>query len=201
MSAFPLMLDGAQLRALVVGGGRVATRKARALAESGAHVRVVAPAISPEMRALAGPRIELLEREYAAEDVGDAMLVVAATDAREVNARVAADARALGRLVNVADAPDDGNCTTAAVHRAGEIVVAVTAGGVPAMAASVRDLVAARIDARYAAAADALAALRARILRERGSDAWRAALDDLLAGDFATTVESGALARRAAEWR
>jgi siroheme synthase-like protein len=195
------MLDGAQLRALVVGGGAVAVRKARALLDAGAQVRLVAPAVDDA--ALAGPwddRLTIERRPYAAGDVSDALLVVAATDRREVNARVARDARALGRLVNVVDAPEEGNCATAATHRAGDLTVAVGAGGVPAVAARVRDLVAARLDARYAASLDLLAALRRRLLAAGEGEAWREASRELVGADFCAVVESGALAERVVGW-
>ena len=52
MSAFPVALEGEAIRALVVGGGRVAARKLAALLESGAEVVVVAPELSPECVAL-----------------------------------------------------------------------------------------------------------------------------------------------------
>ena len=205
MSAYPLMLDGAQLVALVVGGGGVATRKVRALLESGATVRVVAPNVSEELAALAtdadrGPRLTIERREYASGDADAATLVIAATDRRDVNARVATDARALGRLVNVADAPEEGNCATAATHRAGELTIAVSAGGVPAAAARVRDLVAERVDARYAEVVERLVAIRRHTIAGRGSAAWRAAVEQLVGEDFCPAVESGVLMERLATW-
>ena len=202
MSAYPIMLDGARLEALVVGGGAVATRKVRGLLDAGARVRVVAPAVHDELAALAaaGSGLTIERRAYATGDAGRALLVIAATDRPDVNARVAADAHALGRLVNVADAPGEGNCTTAATHRAGELTVAVTAGGVPAAAARVRDLLAERLDGRYAEALDRLAALRRRVLAERGSAAWRAVVDDAVSEDFCPAVESGVLSTRLAAW-
>src|SRR5688572_10477426 len=160
MSGYPIVLDGASLRALVVGGGAVATRKVRGLLASGAAVRVVAPDIDLALRELAGSGLAIEERPYRGEDIGDALFVVAATASRSVNARVAADARARGRLINVADAPEEGNCVTAAVHRAGDLLVAVSAGGVPAVAARVRDCIAARFGARYATAVERLSQLR-----------------------------------------
>ena len=61
MSAIPIALEGSRLSALVVGGGIVGTRKAAALAASGAKVRVIAPAMSAELESLAatGDRVTL----------------------------------------------------------------------------------------------------------------------------------------------
>jgi precorrin-2 dehydrogenase/sirohydrochlorin ferrochelatase len=198
-----VLLDGVRITALVVGGGAVAARKALALLEAGASVRVVAPTIAGTLGELAErfPGLTLVRREYAADDVGVATLVVAATGVRAVNAAVARDALALGRLVNVADAPDEGNFVTAATHRAGALVVAVSAGGVPTAAARVRDAIARRFDDRYAAALESLAALRRRTLREGGSAAWRRAADALVGEDFCAAVESGTFDQRVASWR
>src|SRR5262249_36893092 len=128
VSGYALILDGARLTATVVGGGVVATRKVRALLESGASVRVIAPVIEPALRELrgAGAALAITERAYQTGDLADAMLVVAATDSRDVNADVAREGRSGGKLVMVADAPEEGNCTAPAVHRAGDLLVAVS---------------------------------------------------------------------------
>lgn len=202
MSAYPLMLDGAAIEALVVGGGAVAARKARALLAAGARVRIVATVASDAVRALADDaRCTLALRPYEPGDVAGATLVVAATDRRDVNARVAADARAAGRLANVADDPAAGNCATVAVHRAGDLVIAVSAGGVPTAAARIRDALAARFDDRYAAAVDALGALRRRLLASGDRAAWQRALDALVSDEFCARVERGGAAEEVAAWR
>jgi siroheme synthase-like protein len=204
VTGYPLLLEGSAIHALVVGGGRVAARKASALLDAGASVRVVAPRVGDELRIAAtrhGARLRLLEREYEPGDLGAATLVVAATERRDVNARVAADARAAHRLVNVADAPAEGNCATVAAHRAGRLVVGVSAGGVPNAAARIRDAIARRFDGRYAGALQALGELRARLLGAGDRAAWRRAVASLVAEDFCASVESGAFAERVAQWR
>jgi siroheme synthase-like protein len=190
VSAFPLVLDGARIRALVVGGGVVAHRKAAALLESGATLRVVAPSLSPEMRLLVDhPRVTVSEREYDTGDIADATLVVAATDRREVNARVAADAHARARLVNVADEPAEGDWVSVATHRAGPLVIGVSVGGVPTAATRIRDAIAERFDRRYVSALTALIALRRQVLDAGGTDAWREIDRELVGPDFCERVE------------
>jgi precorrin-2 dehydrogenase/sirohydrochlorin ferrochelatase len=190
VSAYPLVLDGARIRALVVGGGIVAHRKAAALLESGATLRVVAPSLSPEMRLLVDhPRVTVSEREYDTGDIADATLVVAATDRREVNARVAADAHANARLVNVADEPAEGDWVSVAMHRAGPLVIGVSVGGVPTAATRIRDAIAERFDRRYVSALTALIALRRQVLDAGGTDAWRQVDRELVGPDFCERVE------------
>ena len=201
MSAYPLMLDGESLVAVVVGGGVVATRKVRALVDAGATVRVVAPSISREIRQLAqgNARMTVAECPYEPSHLGDATLVIAATDDTELNARIADDAR--GRLVNVASAPELGNVATPAVHRAGDVVVAVTAGRLPSAASRLRDAIGQRFDGRYGNAVAALSSLRRALIAAGQRDRWSHAADALIGENFCELVESGELDARMAAWR
>ena len=195
------MLEGASLRALVVGGGRVAARKARGLLAAGASVRVVAPLTEPALDDEMRRELSIERREYVSGDIGDAMLVIAATSSRDVNAQVGRDARARGRFVTVVDAPEEGNCSSAAVHRAGDIVVAVSAGGVPTLAARIRDCIADRYAEPYAAIAAELGALRSRFLASGDRESWRRVVDTVIDQHFCEAVERGELADRMAPWR
>lgn len=203
MSAYPLVLEGSRLIALVVGGGRVALRKTTALLESGARVHVVAPRIDSGIEALQAQSgsLRITREPYDPGQLGDALLVIAATSDPRLNAQIAEDARIRGRLVNVVDAPELGNCSTPALHRAGDLVVAVSAGGVPNAAARIRDAIGERLDARYSEAVGELVTLRRTLLDEGRRDRWRDAAGALLAPDFCEQVESGRLVARIAEWR
>ncbi len=203
MSGYPLVLDGASIDAVIVGGGRVAARKAQGLLAAGARVRIVAPRISDALRALTGPgaRCRLIERPYAPADVEGATLVIAATDDPAINAQVASDARRAGCLVNVADDPAAGNCVTVAVQRSGDLVIGVSAGGVPRAAARIRDAIAARFDDRYAEALHALAGLRRRLLAAGDRAGWQRALETFVGEEFCARVEAGGFAAEVAAWR
>lgn len=201
MSAYPIALNGQRLRALVVGGGVVGTRKALALLEAGADVRVVAPEISAELaRVEAQNRLAVLRAPYGPDAIGDATVVIAATGSRDVNSTVAADARERGKLVNVADAPEEGDFHSMAVHRSGDLTIAVSTGGVPGAAARIRDSLAARFDARYEQALSALHSMRTR-LRAADTDAWDRAASDLVGKDFCEVVETGSLPEKVSAWR
>ena len=201
MSAFPIALNAQRVRALVVGGGTVGTRKAFALLEAGVSVRVVAPEVTPRLaQAEAENRIAVLRAPYAPDVLGDATIVIAATSSRDVNSLVAADARERGKLVNVTDAPDEGDFHTMAVHRSGDLTIAVSTGGVPTAAARIRDALAHRFDERYELALSALHQMRSR-LREADSDAWQRAASDLIGEDFCESVEKGAVPDEVSAWR
>jgi precorrin-2 dehydrogenase/sirohydrochlorin ferrochelatase len=197
------MLDGAALSAVVIGGGSVAARRATALAASGARVHVVAPEITPDIESLArdNAAVRLTRERYSSSHIDDALLVVAATDDSATNSLVAADARARGRLVNVASAPGEGNCITPAIHRAGDVVVAVSAGGVPRASARIRDALGRTYDERYADAVRELASLRRTMLDSGKRDQWSTAAAALIGDDFCSAVESGRFMDKAAEWR
>jgi siroheme synthase-like protein len=201
VSDFPIALHGERLTAVVVGGGSVGARKARALVDAGAQVRVVSPQVAPEIEEAERARRLIVTREpYRADQLEGAMLVVAATDSREVNAQIALDAHSRGMLVNITDFPDEGNFHTMALHRSGDVTIAVSAGGVPGAAARIRDAIAERFDARYERAISALRGLRSRLIAG-GDERWRDAAPKLLADDFCDSVEDGSFSRKVDSWR
>ena len=81
MSRFPLFIDLAGRRAVVIGGGTVGLRRAAALRDFGAMVTVISPTLSGPL-----PDVTYLPRPYRAGDLAGAFLVVAATDDSAVNA-------------------------------------------------------------------------------------------------------------------
>ena len=204
MSGYPVVLEGSKIAAVVIGGGAVALRKVAALLDSGASVHVVAPEVTPELSDLAHDRSRLLRitrAVYTPTYLSGATLVVAATSDGAVNAQVAADALERGTLVNVVDAPERGNFVTPAIHRSGEVLVAVTAGRAPKAAVRIRDAIAQTIDARYADAVRELAALRRSLLDEGNRDRWAEASSVLVGERFCDEVESGDFATKVAAWR
>jgi siroheme synthase-like protein len=201
VSDFPIALHGERLTVVVIGGGSVGTRKALALVDAGAQVRVISPDVSSELaEAERARRLSIVRASYRADQLDEATLVIAATDSREVNAQIAVDAHTRGKLVNITDFPDEGNFHTMALHRSGDVTIAVSAGGVPGAAARIRDALAERFDARYGRAVSALRGLRSRLIAG-GDERWRDAAPKLLADDFCSSVEDGSFAEKVDTWR
>lgn len=147
-------------RVLVVGGGEIALRKARLLADAGAALRVVAPQVDSQLAALAQEGGgEVLVRGYQVGDLEGCRLVIAATDDPTLNAQVSADAQGRCLPVNVVDAPALCTVIFPAIVDRSPLVVAVSSGGdAPVLARLIR----ARLEAWIPAAYGELAGLAAR---------------------------------------
>jgi len=147
-------------RVLVVGGGEIALRKARLLADAGAALRVVAPDVDGQLAALAREGGgEVLVRGYRASDLDGCRLVIAATDDSGLNAQVSADAQARSLPVNVVDAPALCTVIFPAIVDRSPLVIAVSSGGdAPVLARLIR----AKLEAWIPSAYGELAGLAAR---------------------------------------
>jgi uroporphyrin-III C-methyltransferase/precorrin-2 dehydrogenase/sirohydrochlorin ferrochelatase len=125
-----LGINMAGLRCLVVGGGRIGSRKASTLAAAGADVTVIAPVISKELQELvAAGRVRWQRAEYASAILDGFALVVAATDDRPLNLRIASDAEGRGILSCNVSAASRSRVIFPAVYTDEEITVAVHSHG------------------------------------------------------------------------
>jgi uroporphyrin-III C-methyltransferase/precorrin-2 dehydrogenase/sirohydrochlorin ferrochelatase len=143
VTGFPALLDLRGRRVVVVGGGAVAARRARALHEAGADTLVVAPDVLDELRALGG---QIVTRPFTESDLDGAWLVMACTDDADVNAAVGAAAEARQIFCVRADAASGGTARTAAVARRDGVTVAVNGGDDPSRAVALRDAIAAALE-------------------------------------------------------
>jgi hydroxymethylbilane synthase len=149
-------------RAVIIGGGNVAARKAQALALAGFPIFVVADRIGGRLRAiLAENDGAYVQRGFEPDDLRDAALVVVATDDAALNARVVAEARAAHALVCDATHPDRGDFTMNATRRLGDLTISVdSAGNAPAFARRIARELAQALGTPYADAVRTLAEMR-----------------------------------------
>jgi uroporphyrin-III C-methyltransferase/precorrin-2 dehydrogenase/sirohydrochlorin ferrochelatase len=133
---FPTFLKLGGRRVLVVGGGPVAAGKLRGLLEAQAVVKVVAPAIVPE---IAAAPVETVVRPFQPSDLDGVCFVVAAAPA-DVNREVAAAADERGVFVNAVDDVESASAYAGAVLRRAGVTIAIsTDGEAPALAGLVRE--------------------------------------------------------------
>jgi uroporphyrin-III C-methyltransferase/precorrin-2 dehydrogenase/sirohydrochlorin ferrochelatase len=129
MDAYPLLLDLAGRRVVVVGGGSVAARRVTGLLSAGAAVEVIAPSVLPAVAELSEVAVSL--RDYEDGDLAGAWLVHACTDDPVVNAAVAEEAARRQIFCVRADAAAGGSARTPAVARLDDLIVAVGSTGSP----------------------------------------------------------------------
>ena len=201
---YPVNLDIAGKKCLVVGGGKVAVRKVRSLLDFGASVVMVSPDAATGLRGTKNLRV--LKRKYRSGDTKGAALVIAATDDEAINRKVSEDARKKGVLVNVVDQPKLCSFIVPASVRRGRLTISVSTGGAsPSLAGRIRGEIERRYGDDYGKLADVLGELRTevvstisdpgerrsifermsspamlRLLRKRGKGPLRAALERLI---------------------
>jgi len=180
MKTFPIMLTLAGRRGVIIGAGPVALGRARRLAEAGAKITLVAERFDEPIDL---PEVECIEGSYRPELLAGAALVFACTDDAGTNARIAADARQAGALVNCADQPADCDFFLPAVVGEGEVVVAIgTGGSAPALAVGLKGPVASALPERVGEFAAALGELRECVKADVADSTRRGEILRTLAG-------------------
>ena len=172
MAYFPFFIDIENKKILIIGGGNVALRKAEKLVQFGADIVVVAPEICAELERLAG--VKLIRRRFENKDISTAFAVIAATDDRQLNARIYALCTDLGILVNTVDDPENCGFYFPALVRKNNVTVGISTGGTsPVFARYLREKTEELLDAKTLAAGDILAKYRPLIKQRFSTEEQR----------------------------
>jgi precorrin-2 dehydrogenase/sirohydrochlorin ferrochelatase len=199
-SVYPIALDLAGKRVLVVGGGEIADGKLDALLLAGAAITVVSPVVRPRIAAFARDgKLTLHRRAYQRGDIDDMALVIAATDDRPLNARVVTEARAARILTQAVDDIPYCDFFAVAIVRRGDLQLGISTNGrSPAFARWMRERLDADLPQEYGEMLDVLGDVRDAIKADGPIphyDHWQAAITDevfaaLRAGDRETAAAS-----------
>tara|TARA_R110002074_G_scaffold114782_1_gene245395 strand:- start:22754 stop:24133 length:1380 start_codon:yes stop_codon:yes gene_type:complete len=131
MDYLPLFHRLTEKKCLIIGGGSVATRKARLLMEANAKVTVIAPELDEELSQLAYEnKIDYIERSYKPGDTISYALVICATNEPKINAQVSKDAQQNNIPVNIVDQPELCSFIFPAIIDRSPITIAVSSAGV-----------------------------------------------------------------------
>lgn len=138
---YPIFLNVKDRPVIVIGGGRVASRKIRTLLQAGANITVISPKLNSALLDMEKrQQIKIRHRPYQQGDLQDAFLVFTATDKTGVNQAVAEEAKEAGICINVADRSTPGDFIVPAIFSEKELTVAVsTHGENPTVAVATRD--------------------------------------------------------------
>ena len=140
MNLLPVFLRLEERPVLVVGAGTVALAKIESLRTSGARITVVAPKTIPRIRELAHQdALVWRQRVFEPTDLDGAFLVIAATNATDVNRTVFEEARRRNIPCNAVDDPPNCDFYFGSVVSRDDLQVAIsTAGESPALAQRLR---------------------------------------------------------------
>lgn len=130
MEYLPLYHNVKNQHCLVVGGGETALRKASLLVRTGAIVTVVAPATVADLDELIESTAgQIHKRKFMIDDLDSVMLVVAATDDRDLNKEISAAAKNRQLPVNVVDQPAECSFIFPSIVDRSPIIVSVSSSG------------------------------------------------------------------------
>ena len=125
----PISVNLQNKKCIVIGGGKVASRRIQTLLAEGANVTVISPELLPELMILEKTSIlNGLGAHLMMAIVSVHFCVIAATNRKAVNERVAYDCRQ-NQLVNIVDNPEKSNFYFPAVGRKGLLSIAVSTEG------------------------------------------------------------------------
>lgn len=173
MSGFyPLYLNIKGKKCVIVGGGKVAYRKACSLRDAGADVTVISPEMCSEMVNEKG--ITLVKDIYDERSLDGALLVIAATDDEVVNRRVSSDAEKRNIIVNIVDRPELCSFIVPSTIKRGDLCISISTGGAsPALAKNIRKELEDIFGPEYGEYIDLLTKMRNVALSEVKDDAKR----------------------------
>jgi precorrin-2 dehydrogenase/sirohydrochlorin ferrochelatase len=160
---YPVFLNLKGRSCVVIGGGKVAERKARSLLKAGANIKIISPEFTEGLKKLSKSiggvsnscgRLQLIKRPFRIEDLKEAFLVIAATSSRELHKKIASylmnsplnspsylkrGKGGVGGLLNVVDEPELCTFIVPSVVKRGPLTIAIsTSGASPAMAKAIR---------------------------------------------------------------
>ncbi|MBI4298568.1 MAG: bifunctional precorrin-2 dehydrogenase/sirohydrochlorin ferrochelatase [Chloroflexi bacterium] len=180
---YPVFLNLAGKRCIVVGGGDIAERKVINLLECGAKVTVISSELTPKLQELSETSaITLLKRPYRQGDLMESFLAIAATDNQKVNRACFQEAAALNIPVNVVDQTDLCSFIAPSIVRRGGITIAFSTGGKsPALARKLREDLERLFPPEYGTLLDVVSQIRQEVRRQGLSpspEAWQEALNE-----------------------
>jgi uroporphyrin-III C-methyltransferase/precorrin-2 dehydrogenase/sirohydrochlorin ferrochelatase len=204
LAALPLFADLRQRRVVVAGAGEAAVWKAELAAAAGASVHLFARNPGAELLALRAAlpagSLEIVPRQWRAEDLDGAALAIGALRAQEAR-DFAAAARRHRVPVNIVDTPELSDVNFGTIVNRSPVLVAITTGGAaPVLGQAVRVKIEALLPRALGAWATAAAGLRRAIAARLPMGAarrkvwWRFARKALAASAAPHADELGRLA-------
>ncbi|WP_375282334.1 siroheme synthase CysG [Pseudooctadecabacter sp.] len=201
MKTFPMFLQMAGRRVVIVGGGEQAAQKARLILKTQARIDVLATDLDPELSDLAAAgRVTHRAGPITPQDFADTALVFVATGCPGMDMALHALAKAAGATVNVVDQPALCDAITPSIVDRDPVVVAIgTEGTAPVLARQIKTKLEESLEPRLgdlaALAGRMRSAAAARLSPRARRDLWRWVFNDTPRSLFAGGQERDAAKR------
>lgn len=163
---YPIMLDLKGKKITIVGGGKVAYRKACNFINFGYEVEVIALEFIEEFKHI-NKKINFIYSKYSKLYIENSFLVIAATNNKKINESIGIFCRKKDKLVNVVDNPSLSNFIVPSVLKRGDLIIGVsTSGKSPSLAAKIKKDLESTYDDSYEEYVNLLGNIRNRILEK-----------------------------------
>ena len=130
MSYLPLFIETTGKKCLIVGGGKVASRKLIPILKAKMKVTLISPTIIEEIELnfQKNKNLKIIKRKFEPEDIEDQFLIIAATNEKTTNQKIAKLSKDNNILVNMAEDSLSGNTLIPSVVDRDPIKIAVSSG-------------------------------------------------------------------------
>ena len=194
MDFLPIFMNVKGENCLVIGGGKIASRKVFMLLRAGASVSVVSPELCQDLtiRKDEGD-INHINRLFEDSDLDNCKIVIAATDDEKVNSHVSQLAKSKNIPVNVVDAPDLCSFIVPSIIDRNPVQIAISTGGAsPVLARLLRSRLETYIPAAYGRLAKLVESYREKVKAKfSSSDEIRTFWEQILEGPVAENLIAG----------
>lgn len=135
---YPVMLNLENKNVAVIGGGKIAYRKAKKLLEFNCKLKVISPSLIDEFNIIKKD-VEIIEGEYREEYIKSSFLVIAATSSKYINENIALYCSKNNILCNVVDDIKLSGFIVPSSIKKGDLVISVsTMGKSPSLSSKIR---------------------------------------------------------------
>ena len=130
MSYLPLFIETTGKKCLIVGGGKVASRKLIPILKAKMKVTLISPKVIEEIELNfhKNKNLKIIKRKFKPEDIEDQFLIIAATNEKTTNQKIAKLSKDNNILVNMAEDSLSGNTLIPSVVDRDPIKIAVSSG-------------------------------------------------------------------------
>ncbi|GAA0697251.1 bifunctional precorrin-2 dehydrogenase/sirohydrochlorin ferrochelatase [Paraclostridium ghonii] len=164
--SYPIMVKLDCKEITIIGGGKIAYRKAKNFIDFGYMVKVISLDFNKKFKDIES-KIELIRDEYKEEYIENSFIVVAATNNRDINKSIGMYCNQKNKLVNIVDDPTLSSYIVPSTVKRGDLIIGVsTCGKSPSLAAKIKRDLEKTYDDSYEEYIELLGTIRNKILEK-----------------------------------